>query len=194
MATVLIDGIEYAPKCDIPELTDDRLNKALQGLTAMLYFREEHKSMAHAWDILNDLAPDLARLAADSPKKAYDMVHPELSEFLNRTIEELSKTVIGTRKSKCGKYDYRDYFFELTTRSMNGLKAAHPNRWITLYELLEHSEFDLMDLPLLGKKSINEIKNALERASSITGQKFALRDKKLTRSDVVDELMKLRNK
>jgi len=75
MPKVIIDGIEYVPKCEIPELTDDRLSNALKGLTAMLYFCEKHKSMAHAWEILNDLAPDLAELSSQSPVAAYESVH-----------------------------------------------------------------------------------------------------------------------
>jgi hypothetical protein len=71
---VMIDGLEYVPKAEIPELTDERLKKALRELTAMLYFRETHKSMAHAWDTLNALAPELAKL---SPEVAYDRMHKD---------------------------------------------------------------------------------------------------------------------
>ena len=48
------------------------MQRALEELTSMLYFREEHKALAHAWDTLNALAPELARLPA---KHAYDRVH-----------------------------------------------------------------------------------------------------------------------
>ena len=194
MPKVTIDGIEYVPKCEIPELTDERLSEVLKGLTSMLYFREEHKSMTHAWEVLNNLSPDLAKIAADNPMAAYKMVHPENSEFLDRTIYELERTVIETKKTKCGKYDYDNYFFELTTRSINVLKAAHPTRWITLSELLEHRVSDLFDLPNLGKKSVNEIIKSLERVNLITGNNFSLRDATLPRSSVVDELVRLRAK
>lgn len=71
---VVIDGIEYVPKAEIPELTDERLKKALLKLTAMLYFRETHKSMAHAWDTLNALAPELAKLP---PEVAFDRLRKD---------------------------------------------------------------------------------------------------------------------
>lgn len=69
---VIIDGIEYVPKAEIPEISDARLQKALEELTSMLYFREQHKALAHAWDTLNALAPELAKLPAHI---AYDRVH-----------------------------------------------------------------------------------------------------------------------
>jgi hypothetical protein len=75
MPRVIIDNIEYIPKADIPELTDENLNEALRQLTSMLYFREHHKSMPHAWNVLDALAPELAKLASDSPKDAYYRVH-----------------------------------------------------------------------------------------------------------------------
>lgn len=76
MPTVIIDGIPYVPRADIPELTDDRLNEALKQLVSMQYFRESHKAIAQAWDVLDTLAPELAELAAANPKAAYDRMHP----------------------------------------------------------------------------------------------------------------------
>lgn len=72
MPTVIIDGIEYVPRAEVPPLTDERLRRALKGLVSMQYFRESHKALAHAWDVLNILAPELAQLAADNPDAAYD--------------------------------------------------------------------------------------------------------------------------
>lgn len=72
MPTVIIDGIEYVPRAEVPPLTDERLRRALKELVSIQYFREEHKAIAHAWDVLNTLAPDLAQLAADNPEAAYD--------------------------------------------------------------------------------------------------------------------------
>lgn len=60
---VIIDGVEYVPKGEIPELTDKRLRAALQHLTAIQYFSGcTNKHRAWAWDALNALAPDLAAL------------------------------------------------------------------------------------------------------------------------------------
>lgn len=77
MATIFVDGVEYAPKCTIPELSDDRLRRSLAELTAVLYFKESHKAMAHVWDVLNILAPDVAKIAANNPEMAFHMFHKE---------------------------------------------------------------------------------------------------------------------
>jgi len=76
MPTVLIDNIEYVPKAEIPALTDERLQKCLESLTEIQYFSEQkHKHRAWAWDALNALAPELAKLAIENPSAAFDRVH-----------------------------------------------------------------------------------------------------------------------
>lgn len=72
---VIIDGIEYVPKAEVPELTDERLRKALGELVSIQYFREHHKAVAQSWDVLNCLAPELAKLAAQNPSAAYKRIH-----------------------------------------------------------------------------------------------------------------------
>lgn len=74
---VVIGGIEYVPKVDIGEITDERLNDALRQLVYMQYMNEGHKLRAQAWDVLNTLSPNLAELSGKSPKAAYDLMHPE---------------------------------------------------------------------------------------------------------------------
>lgn len=75
MPTVIIDGVEYVPKAEIPALTDKALLNALAPLTEIQYFSEcSHKHRAWAWNALNALAPDLARLAADDPEKAFERI------------------------------------------------------------------------------------------------------------------------
>ena len=75
---VIIDGIEYVPKAEIPQLTDERLKKALQSLTEIQYFYEStHKHRAWAWDAINALAPDLAEMSSNSAQAAYDFVRDE---------------------------------------------------------------------------------------------------------------------
>lgn len=80
MPAVTIDGIEYVPRAEVPPLTDDRLRRALEGLVSIQYFRESHKAIAHAWDVLNALAPELARLAADNPEAAYRRLHGDAAD------------------------------------------------------------------------------------------------------------------
>ncbi len=76
MATVIIDGVEYVPKAEVPPITDGRLKLALQYLTDIQYFHEcTNKHRAWAWDAMRFLAPDIAELSASDPKAAYDLVH-----------------------------------------------------------------------------------------------------------------------
>jgi hypothetical protein len=72
---VTIDGVVYVPRAEIPPLTDERLRRALQELTAIQYFNIEHKNRAVAWDALHALSPELAELASRNPKAAFDRVH-----------------------------------------------------------------------------------------------------------------------
>ena len=77
MPTVVIDGIEYVPRAQIPSLTDDALEVCLRELVNIQYFSECHKHKAWAWNALNALSPELAQLAAASPKAAFDRLHSE---------------------------------------------------------------------------------------------------------------------
>ena len=72
MPRVEIDGIEYVPKAEVPELTDKRLQDCLEVLTEMRYFNQYHKMRALAWNAINALSPELAKL---DEEKAYDRIH-----------------------------------------------------------------------------------------------------------------------
>jgi len=74
---VIIDGIEYVPKAEIPELNDARLQECLEELTATYYFKENHKAVRQAWNAMNALSPELAKLAGDDPQAAFDRIHGE---------------------------------------------------------------------------------------------------------------------
>jgi hypothetical protein len=72
---VIIDGVEYVPRAEIPALTDIRLQTALECLTEIQYFSEcPHKHRAWAWNALKALSPELAELAAENPQAAFDRV------------------------------------------------------------------------------------------------------------------------
>lgn len=72
---VVIDGVEYVPRAEVPPLTDDRLKNALRELTSIQYFSgDSHKHRAWAWDALNALSPELAKLASDNPQAAFERV------------------------------------------------------------------------------------------------------------------------
>ncbi|EPG9350514.1 hypothetical protein ACKU3Z_029335 [Pseudomonas aeruginosa] len=75
MPTVVIDGVVYVPRGEVPEITDARLKAALEELVSIQYFKEQHKAIAQAWNVLHALAPELADLAAENPKAAFDRVH-----------------------------------------------------------------------------------------------------------------------
>lgn len=74
---VFIDGIEYSPRAEIPKLGDDALTSAIRQLVSMQYFNETHKLRAQAWDVLNTLAPEIAKLAGDDPSAAYKRMNPD---------------------------------------------------------------------------------------------------------------------
>lgn len=75
MPRVMIDGVEYVPRAEVPELSDERLQACLEELVSIQYFREKHKAISQAWDALNALAPELADLAAKDPEAAFNRVH-----------------------------------------------------------------------------------------------------------------------
>lgn len=74
---VVIDGIEYVPKAEVPELTDDRLKECLMVLTEMRHFNQEHKMKALAWNAIHALSPELAKL---SEEVAFEAMHVDLEE------------------------------------------------------------------------------------------------------------------
>jgi len=75
MQSVQINGIEYVPRAEVLPLTDARLQRALEELVSIQYFREKHKAIAQAWNALNALSPELAELAARDPEAAYRRIH-----------------------------------------------------------------------------------------------------------------------
>jgi len=75
MPKVIIDGIEYVPKAEIPVITDKAMQSLLESLTEIQYFSDcPHKHRAWAWNALNAISPELAELSSKSPVAAYDRV------------------------------------------------------------------------------------------------------------------------
>lgn len=72
MPQIFIDGIEYVPKTEIQELDDKRLQGVLEVLTEMRYFNQSHKMKGLAWNAINALSPELAKL---DEKTAYERIH-----------------------------------------------------------------------------------------------------------------------
>jgi hypothetical protein len=74
MTKVEIDGVEYVPKVQIPTMTDERTQKCLEVLTEMRYFNQTHKMKCLAWNAINALSTDLAKL---DEEEAYNYIHGE---------------------------------------------------------------------------------------------------------------------
>lgn len=76
MTKVVIDGVEYVPRAEIPDLNDERLKAALKELVGLHYFGEWHKARARTWDAINALSPELAEMVSDDPQAAHDRLSP----------------------------------------------------------------------------------------------------------------------
>jgi hypothetical protein len=75
---VLIGGVVYAPKNEIPELTDERIKRCLASLTAIQYFYDfPHKHRAWAYDAIAALAPDIAELCSNDTEAAFNLFNPD---------------------------------------------------------------------------------------------------------------------
>ena len=88
MSEVLINGVHYVPRAEIPKLTDERLVNCLGYLMEIQYFKQDHKSRAIAWNALHALSPELAQLASDDESAAYDRVKAMGLELTNEDIKE----------------------------------------------------------------------------------------------------------
>ena len=74
MTTVIIDGIEYIPKIEGLLINDKRLQGCLEVLTEMRRFNQHHKMRELAWNAINELSPDIAKLSVEA---AYYRIHGE---------------------------------------------------------------------------------------------------------------------
>lgn len=74
---VVIDGVEYVPKAEIPEPTNQVLESAIRQLVGIHYLNETHKLRPHVWAVLDTLAPEIAQLLSQDPAAAYRRLHPE---------------------------------------------------------------------------------------------------------------------
>ena len=79
--SVIINDIKYVPYIEVPELTDKRIIDCLGVLTEMRYFKQNHKMSALAWNAINALAPEIAKLSVED---AFDFIHPDEADVKNR--------------------------------------------------------------------------------------------------------------
>lgn len=73
---VTIDGIRYVPATDIPVVSSEAHLQAVKALvTALhLYSPRDRGTNGCIWDALRALAPDVAELAGNDPRAAYEAV------------------------------------------------------------------------------------------------------------------------
>jgi hypothetical protein len=75
---VIIDGIEYVPKAEIPPTTDEKIEYVIKRLVGIQYFSEcTNKHRAWAWEALNELAPNIAELCSNDSSAAFDLVNSQ---------------------------------------------------------------------------------------------------------------------
>ena len=77
MPSVMIDGIEYVPRAEIPPLDDERLTQALKELVSLYYFGNWHKAKGIIYNAIEHLAPEIAALVAEDPDAAYKRLSPD---------------------------------------------------------------------------------------------------------------------
>ncbi len=76
MPRVIVDGIEYAPRADIPPPDNDKIMNALKELVSLYYFGDWHKAQGRVWDAICHISPELAELVYQNPTAAYECLHP----------------------------------------------------------------------------------------------------------------------
>lgn len=75
---IIIDGIEYLPRADVPPITDDAIAVVLVDLVNI--HRASHhtdKRKGWAWNALNVLSPEIAELANRNPDAALARINPD---------------------------------------------------------------------------------------------------------------------
>ena len=77
MPSVMIDGIEYVPRAEIPPLDDENLTQALKELVSLYYFGNWHKAKGNIYNAIEHLAPEIAALVAEDPDAAYKRLSPD---------------------------------------------------------------------------------------------------------------------
>lgn len=75
---VIIDGIEYVPKTEIPTPSDAAIESCVRELVGIQYFTgQTHKHRANAWDALNAIAPNIARMCSRDAAAVWHSMNPD---------------------------------------------------------------------------------------------------------------------
>jgi len=85
MPKVLIDGIEYVARANIPplEMDNDRLLNTLKELVSLYYFGDWHKAQCRIWDAICHISPELAELVSNDPAAAYERLRSSLTKSVD---------------------------------------------------------------------------------------------------------------
>ena len=129
MSEIICGGIVYVPRAEVPELTDERLKRALEELVWIQCSDERHKDRARAWNVLHALSPELAELSSNDPDAAMRRMNPvepyELSEAMAKFRE--SKQIVGAS-------------LKASTLLQAALEASPGAEWLDLdYELAKEA-------------------------------------------------------
>ena len=69
---VVINGIEYVPKCDIKEPSNKDIARAIDLIVTTIHLEEKHKAYSRLWNILGYLSLEAYELADSDIKAAFD--------------------------------------------------------------------------------------------------------------------------
>lgn len=102
MSEIICNGIVYVPRAEIPELTDERLKRAIEELVWIQASDEKHKARARAWNVLHTLAPEVAELVSIDPDAAMRRLNPiepyEMSEAMAK-FSQVKQIVQASQKA-----------------------------------------------------------------------------------------------
>lgn len=121
MSEVVIGGIVYVPRAEIPELTDERLKRALEELVWIQCSDERHKDRARAWNVLHALSPELAELASNDPDAAMRRMNPIEPYELSEAMAKFSEVKLIVRAS-----------LKASTLLQAALEASPEKEWLEL--------------------------------------------------------------
>lgn len=69
---MVINGVEYVPKASFKAPDDNAINRCIAELVSIQYFYQgTGKPRANAWDALNEIAPEIAKLCSEDVDAAY---------------------------------------------------------------------------------------------------------------------------
>lgn len=162
-------------------------------VTIKIYIRSiDELKLADLTDI--EIQITLLHFGLNTDHKQYSL--REIAPMLKMSRENarlISKSALEKLKNHFSNPLKSDYFdtiecLNLSTRPYNSLKKAGIN---TMEQLLDLSEPELINIPRLGKKSLDELYQAIQNYKSVTSKRQAIID---TRNCLLEELQALQER